>query len=246
MKVLAICTGMGLLDKGFSDEGFEVVGGCEIHQPARSLYQQVMGHDVLFSGLSDLVDDVTEDPESWWEFDGIIGGPPCQSHTKLRARWTPKFPDLTPQVATLLEYIQPEWFCFENVVPLSLPDSTSSLVDAMHFAKPHQSRPRWFTHSQNISPPEPVYEGSTTDLMAYPGVYGKLYGTPRAAILQGYPEAVCLKGPSKDICMGLSNAVHLEVARAWARAVRSCVGGSESLSDTGRGSDGRGPAYSGK
>jgi hypothetical protein len=219
VKVLSICTGMGLLDRGFADEGFEIVGGCEIHEPARNLYEQVMGHALLEYDLTDLVEKAERG--ALGSFDGIIGGPPCQSHSKLRARWTPKFPDLTPLVQRLVDAVKPEWFVFENVVPLDLEvDTEKNLIDAMHFAKPHQSRPRWFTHSVNVAPPSPVYSGGTTELLAYPGVYGKLYGGPRAAILQGYPEAIKLNAPSKDIVMGLANAVHLEVARAWARAVK--------------------------
>ena len=85
---------MGLLDKGFIDEGFEVVGGCEIHEPARRLYEQLVGHKHITRDLADLVM-LAEAGQV--NATGIIGGPPCQSHSKLRARWTPKFPDLTPR-----------------------------------------------------------------------------------------------------------------------------------------------------
>ena len=217
-RVLSICTGMGLLDKGFADAGFKVVGGCEIHPPARLLYRQVMGHDVLYDDLLHLVEACEQEHPA---FDGIIGGPPCQSHSRLRARWNPKFPDLTPLVERLVKAVRPKWAVFENVVALDLsPEAAwdAIKIDAMHYGKPHQSRPRWFTHTTNITPPPPLYAGTGDDLVAYPAVYGKLYGRVRAAIVQGWPQAAELDAPAEHIVMGLANAVHLGVARAWGEA----------------------------
>jgi hypothetical protein len=152
-------------------------------------------------------------------FAGIIGGPSCQSHTKLRAIRDPKFPDLTILVLGLLASVDHEWFCFENVVPIDIPGAVHTRLNAMHFYQPHQSRSRWFTHSRNITPPKPIYKGSVDDLMAYSVVAGRIYGPKRGARLQGYPEAANLPFPCVQLQHGLADAVPYPLALAWARSI---------------------------
>lgn len=115
MKVLSICTGMGLLDRAFMDAGFDVVPGCEIDASKRAMYMELCGGEPLVHDLADLVEVVRGQ-----HFAGVIGGPSCQSHSKLRAMRAPKFPDLTPLVDRLLDAITFDWFNFENVVPIDL------------------------------------------------------------------------------------------------------------------------------
>lgn len=221
MRVLSICCGMGLFDRAFLDAGYEVVAGCEIDPEQEALYRQVCGDRPAFHTLEGLVDGYRRMGCEPGHFDGIIGGPPCQSHTRLKAMRAPKFPDLTPLVQELLELVQPRWFLFENVVPLDLVGAKRVRLNAMHFAQPHQSRERWFTHSPNIYPPEPLYRGTVDDLMAYSIVAGRIYGKRRAAVLQGWPRAAELEGTPLQIVKGLANAVHYEVARAWAVSIKT-------------------------
>lgn len=219
-KVLSICCGMGLLDRAFMDAGFDVTPGCEIDPDQRLLYRQLCGGEPLCHDLADLPKVV-----AGLRFDGIIGGPPRQSLTRLRAMRKPKFADLTPEANRILECVEPKWFLFENVQPLMIQSGRSASIrlDAMHFARPHQSRPRWFTHSVNITPPLPKYKGTVDDLMAYSIVAGRIYGPKRGAILQGYPDAAKLQAPSLVISKGLANAVHYGVATAWAKAIRESL-----------------------
>ena len=218
-RVLSICTGMGLLDRGFIDSGFEVIPGCEVEPRMRAMHDRICGGQYIADSLGDLIDVLSyADPSG--PYSGIIGGPPCQSHTTLKAMRPAKFPDLTPQVNELLDVVQPKWFVFENVVPLDIPGALTVKCDAMHYAKPHQSRARWFTYSPNLTPPEPVYSGNVNDLMAYIIVAGKIYGAHRAAHLQGYPECLSMGIPPSDLVLGLANAVHYPLARAWGEAVK--------------------------
>lgn len=221
-KVLSICTGMGLMDRAFIDEGFDVVPGCEVDAEMRALYEQLCGDGYLAEDIQDMnaaLDGSTA------QFDGVIGGPPCQAHTRLRAMRKPKFPDLTEHVQRTVSLARPRWFVFENVAPVAIDGAVHVNLNAMHFAKPHQSRARWFAYSPNLSPPAASYSGTTNDLLAYPVVAGKIYGKTRAAILQGYPQALRLKGSGSAILRGLVNAVHYGVARAWAVAVRESIAG---------------------
>jgi hypothetical protein len=156
-------------------------------------------------------------------FDGIIGGPSCQSHSKLRAIRNPKFPDMTPLVNDLLAACEYGWFCFENVVPIDIPGAVHTRCNAMHYYQPHQSRSRWFTHSPNIKPPIPVYSGNVDDLMAYSVVAGRIYGPKRGARLQGYPAAADLPFPCVTLQHGLADAVPYPLGLAWAEAIKASI-----------------------
>jgi hypothetical protein len=145
---------MGLMDRAFMDRGFVVIPGCEIDPEMREMHQEVCGSSHLTHDLADLPAKV-----EGMHFDGIIGGPPCQAHTKLRAIRKPKYPDLTPKVNALLGAVSFDWFLFENVAPTEIPGAESIRLNAMHFYQPHQSRARWFTY-QGIEPPEPIYSGN--------------------------------------------------------------------------------------
>lgn len=224
MRLLSLCTGMGLLDRAFLDAGFEVVPGCEIDPEQRDLYAQLCGGQPLTHDLADLPDLVRGQ-----SFDGIIGGPPCQAHTKMRAMRKPKFGDLTPSVKAALTACSWRWFLFENVRPVYLGLGERYVrLDAMHFGQPHQSRPRYFTFSNNLTAPKRLYEGSVDDLMAHCVVMGRIYGPKRGARLQGYPAAADLQAPCVALQKGLANAVHYGLGFAWAKqalALKSAPGG---------------------
>jgi site-specific DNA-cytosine methylase len=218
---------MGLLDRAFMDAGFEVVPGCEIDPQKRAMYRELCGGEPLAHDLADLPAALAGRYYSTPHFDGVIGGPSCQSHSKLKAIRDPKFPDLTPLVETLLLAVNPAWFMFENVVPIDIDAETwepvATRCNAMHFYQPHQSRVRWFTHSPNITPPRPVYSGSVDDLMAYSVVAGRIYGPKRGARLQGYPKAAELPFPCVQLQHGLADAVPYPLALAWAEAIKSSI-----------------------
>lgn len=233
MKVLSICTGMGLLDRAFMDAGFEVVPGCEIDPQKRAMYRELCGGEPLVHDLADLPAALLRMGGGYCtpHFDGLIGGPSCQSHSKLKAIRDPKFPDLTDLVNNLLCAVNPEWFVFENVVPIDIdigivshePIAIATRCNAMHYYQPHQSRSRWFTHSPNIKPPKPKYSGNVDDLMAYSIVAGRIYGPKRGARLQGYPAAADLPFPCVQLQHGLADAVPYPLALAWAEAIKASV-----------------------
>lgn len=216
MKVLSICTGMGLMDKAFIDSGFDIVPGCEVDADMGKMYQVLCGRHHIQGDIEFMIGAVFGQ-----HFDGIIGGPPCQAHTKLRSMRSPKFRDLTPEVNRLLNSVSYNWFLFENVKPVEIPGAKSVRLNAMHFYQPHQSRSRWFTYSPNIEPPPPVYSGSVDDLMAYSVVAGRIYGPKRGAKLQGYPAIADMQFPCVTLQKGLANAVPYPLALAWADSIKA-------------------------
>lgn len=208
---------MGLLDRAFIDAGFDVIAGCEINESKRAMYLKLCGRLPLVPDLAHLPF-LLRDAD--YRFDGLIGGPSCQAHSKLKSIRNPKFPDLTPLVLDLMLSVPHDWFCFENVVPIDIPGAVHTKCNAMHFYQPHQSRVRWFTHSPNITPPKPVYSGSVDDLMAYSVVAGRIYGPKRGARLQGYPAAAELPFPCVQLQHGLADAVPYPLALAWAEQIK--------------------------
>lgn len=96
--VLSLFPGIGLLDLAFELEG----------------YCTVRGPDVIWGG------DIRKFHPPAGKFDGVIGGPPCQSFSSLvhlvRANGNePKFGNLIPEFERCILESQPAWFVMENV-----------------------------------------------------------------------------------------------------------------------------------
>lgn len=102
--VLSLFPGIGLLDMAFEEEGFCVV----------------RGPDLLWGG------DVHRFHPPAGRFDGIIGGPPCQSFSGLanlqRAQGRePAFGNLIPEFERVVSEARPKWFLMENVEGAPIP-----------------------------------------------------------------------------------------------------------------------------
>lgn len=102
--VLSLFPGIGLLDHAFELEGFCVV----------------RGPDVLWGG------DVRRFYPPAGRFDGVIGGPPCQTFSPLaginRKLGRPeKFGNLIPQFERVVAEADPTWFLMENVDRAPIP-----------------------------------------------------------------------------------------------------------------------------
>lgn len=100
--VLSLFPGIGLLDRAFEEEGFCVV----------------RGPDLLWGG------DVKAFHPPRGRFDGIIGGPPCQSHSSftriILASGKDLAEDLVPEFARCIVEAQPAWWIMENAT--AVPD----------------------------------------------------------------------------------------------------------------------------
>lgn len=102
--VLSLFPGIGLLDRAFEAEGFTVV----------------RGPDVLWGG------DIREFHPPAGKFDGVVGGPPCQTFSSLarlvRANGhEPRFGNLIPEFERCVVEAQPAWFVMENVPQAPVP-----------------------------------------------------------------------------------------------------------------------------
>lgn len=101
--VLSLFPGIGLLDMAFEEAGFCVV----------------RGPDLLWGG------DVHRFRPPAGRFDGIIGGPPCQTHSRfaavVRATGKKTAADLIPEFVRCVEAAMPSWFLMENVEAAPVP-----------------------------------------------------------------------------------------------------------------------------
>ena len=140
--VLSLFPGIDLLGRAFEAQGWCVVWGPDV----------IYGRDI----------------RGWHvpagRFDGVIGGPPCQSFSRLanivRANgFEPRFGDLHPEFCRIIAEAAPRWWLCENV-----PAAPDPVVAGYHreqfFCSPRwlgdtQSRKRKFTFGAQLpcSPP---------------------------------------------------------------------------------------------
>jgi len=222
--VLSLFPGIGLLDMAFEEAGFCVV----------------RGPDLLWGG------DVRSFNPPAGKFDGVIGGPPCQSHSPLmwlnRAQGVaPKHPDMTPEYSRVVAAAQPRWFLMENSPYVPTPDVPGYTVTR------NVLNNRWLGELQNR---ERVFcfgsadgawlhfETSTFDaidtepaVLASELTKGKPLGTrqrsprkrtlPELAELQGLPRDFLEEAPFtvEGKCRVIGNGVPLPMGRAVAAAV---------------------------
>jgi DNA (cytosine-5)-methyltransferase 1 len=110
--VLSLFPGIGLLDMAFEEEGFCVV----------------RGPDLLWGG------DIHRFHPPAGRFEGVIGGPPCTSFSKLgvmaRRRGQQVGGDLVPEFERCVAEACPSWFVMENVPEAPLPAVDGWLVQA--------------------------------------------------------------------------------------------------------------------
>lgn len=94
--VLSLFPGADLLGRAFEAQGFSVVRGPEV----------MLGQDIRAWNLP---------PAE--TFTGIIGGPPCQSHSVARhiGGAPARHPDLIPEFWDIVQQLRPAWAVMENV-----------------------------------------------------------------------------------------------------------------------------------
>lgn len=112
--VLSLFPGIGLLDRAFEEAGFCVV----------------RGPDTLWGG------DVKGFHPPVGRFDGIIGGPPCQSWSRLRHMVRAVHgeqalaEDLIPEYERCVQEAAPHWFLMEEVEAAPVPDVAGYAVQS--------------------------------------------------------------------------------------------------------------------
>ncbi len=237
--VLSLFPGLGLLDRGFEEEGFTVV----------------RGPDSFWGG------DVRRFNPPPRRFDGVIGGPPCQTFSQLRrllkAKGTDtKAVDLIPEFARCVAAAAPRWFLMENVSAAPDPSVEGyhvrryDLKDCELGVETQRRRRFWFGTADGLKlsfkpaarrtllPPE----RAVTRYVRVPDErhFERAKAKNRSGVLPGDGRlmpvaAVCeMQGLPRDFAEGLAfridalrimlgNGVPLAMGRAVAAAVRSAL-----------------------
>lgn len=118
MRVLSLFSGIGALDYGLQNAGFEIVGQCEIEEFPRRVLQKHWPNVPKFKDVQDVTAELVS--ERCGRIDLIAGGFPCQdisvaghgqgiSGARSGLYW---------QIHRLANEIQPAWLLLENVPAL--------------------------------------------------------------------------------------------------------------------------------
>ena len=114
MKFIDLFAGCGGMTLGFQNAGFEAVAAFDNWGPAAQVYRANFEHNIHELDLSNWQESLTT--LNAYQFDMIIGGPPCQdfSHAGKRNEDLGRA-DLTVSFARIVAHIKPQWFVMENV-----------------------------------------------------------------------------------------------------------------------------------
>lgn len=210
--ILSLFQGIGMLDSGFVNNGFCVVSGPE----------QILNGDVReFIGIAD-------------KFDGVIGGSPCQSFSKLNRNPNGYSQEMLNEFCRIVSECKPKWFVLENV--LGVPDVKINGYYVQRFnLSPtdlgfSQSRPRTFQFGS--------LDGSILELPKKIKPTGQIVGCLTATDgkkshrrsfldfckLQGFEKEPKLENFTKTAkYRSVGNGVHLAVSNVIAQAVMSAT-----------------------
>lgn len=219
--VLSLFPGIGLLDQAFEEEGFCVV----------------RGPDLLWGG------DICSFHPPVGKFDGIIGGPPCQSWSGLgntnRARWGDDcmMPDRIPEFARCIREAAPDWWLMENVPQAPKPEvphymMTQRIVNN-RWCGGEQNRVRAFTFGSlshrdfhvETEALEPVDYVPVVLSSGQAGNGGSRRSIAEMAKAQGIDPARFDHSPftTTELRRAIANGVPLPMGRAVARAVKRAL-----------------------
>lgn len=127
MKVISLFSGAGGLDLGFEKAGFEIPFANEYDKTIWETYEKNHAGTRLIKG------DIRQIPEDVFEgnFDGIIGGPPCQSWSEAGALKGIDDPrgKLFYEYIRILKYKQPKFFLAENVKGMMANRHSQAVID---------------------------------------------------------------------------------------------------------------------
>ena len=113
-KFIDFFAGCGGMTLGFQNAGFEAVAAFDNWESAVRVYRANFAHDIHTLDLSNWQKCLST--LNSYQFDMIIGGPPCQdfSHAGKRDENLGRA-DLTISFAEIVAHTKPQWFVMENV-----------------------------------------------------------------------------------------------------------------------------------
>lgn len=226
MLVLSLFPGIGLLDRAFEAEGFCVV----------------RGPDLLWGG------DIHAFHPPAGRFDGVIGGPPCQTHSSMgraaKAAGQNVAPCLIGEFERCVTEAAPAWWLMENVKGAPVPQVAGYVSDPRivnnRWCGGEQNRVRRFTLGTpagrplhvpgDVFLPRGYRPCVTANATVWDPVKKRAHGDKsrrylrQAVIDQGLPADFDLPGFTvAGAIKAVGNGVPLPMGRAVARAVRAAM-----------------------
>ena len=219
--VLSLFPGIGLLDMAFEAEGFCVV----------------RGPDLLWGG------DIRNFHPPAGKFDGVIGGPPCQSFSPIgnvnKARWGENsiMPDTIPEFRRVILEVGPSWWLMENSVRAYAPfnDCHELTLDSAWLGE-RQARRRRFWSNLRLEVEMPLLVPATSGTERAVSSCGSVdwkgsRARERARTLedmlelQGFPRDFLAHCPftKRKAMRAVGNGVPLPMGLAIAKAVKASL-----------------------
>jgi DNA (cytosine-5)-methyltransferase 1 len=216
--VLSLFPGADLLGKAFELEGFTVV----------------KGPDVVFGSSVRDFNPPTE------RFDGVIGGPPCQAFSQMKAlqKTAGRHGNLVPEFERVVAAANPNWFLMECVKQAPIPSVDGYIVTSILLNNcwlgEEQNRLRRFTFgskqphafrvfaNQNIKPKARTVSAGHGAVMSHER--GNL-SIAEMCRLQGLDESFLSDTPftAQGKRKLIGNGVPIPMGRAIARAVKEAI-----------------------
>lgn len=114
MKCIDLFSGCGGLSLGFEKAGYDIVAAFDNWQPAIDVYKENFNHPIKNIDLKN--DTLACEEIQKYDFDLIMGGPPCQDFSSAGKRdENGGRADLTYHFANVVCNTRPKWFVMENV-----------------------------------------------------------------------------------------------------------------------------------
>jgi len=115
LKAIDLFCGGGGLSKGLSDAGIDISAAFDNWDAAISFYQRnIHGHPIEKLDLLD--SSIVAEHLQKYDFDIIVGGPPCQDFSSAGKRdETGGHANLTISYAQIIDAMRPKYFIMENV-----------------------------------------------------------------------------------------------------------------------------------
>ena len=134
LKAIDLFCGGGGLSKGLSDAGIEISAAFDNWDAAISFYQRnIQGHPIEKLDLLD--SNVVAEHLQNYDFDMIVGGPPCQDFSSAGKRdETGIHANLTISYAQIIDAIRPKYFIMENVERAQKTKTFSSALEIFKHA----------------------------------------------------------------------------------------------------------------
>lgn len=128
MKAATLFSGIGGVDIGLQQAGFDIVWAIERDPCAAEVYSRNFNHSPIIGDICQI------DPKDLDGIDLLWASPPCQQYSQARDKKLPNHEgaDLGYEVVRFLKVLAPKYFCLENVPGYKYASSFRAIVECLN------------------------------------------------------------------------------------------------------------------